>query len=205
MKKLKVSEKYVGLGLFPILLIAGIFYLNVQTNRNPVTEIHDQSNQLEAKFASLSNAGTNFCAGPNFIGSLKDGDRLQGSCCAPMDFDRYVEQVEGLKKYASISVIPSDPYDISISLAKEMLDYDETYVLTVEQQTIYDNAMKMSDEHGPCCCKCWRWAAFEGQAKYLIKNLDFTEKQIAKVWDLEDGCGGGENNDRQTRQPTILN
>ena len=202
MKKLKVSEKYVVLGLLPILLIAGIFYLNVQTNRNPVTEIRDQSNQLEAKFASLSNAGTNFCAGPNFIGSLEDGDRLQGSCCAPIDFDRYVEQIEGLKKYANISIIPSDPYDIPAPLAKEMLDYDKTYVLTAEQQTVYDNAMKMSDEHGPCCCKCWRWAAFEGQAKYLIKNLDFTEKQIAGVWDLEDGCGGRENNDRQIRQPT---
>lgn len=202
MKKLKISEKYVVLGLLPVLLIAAIFYLNVQTNRNPVTVIHDQSNQLEAKFVSLSNAGTNFCAGPNFIDSLEDGERLQGSCCAPMDFDRYVEQTKELKKYANISVIPSDPYDISVSLAKELLDYDKTYVLTADQQKIYDNAMKMSDENGPCCCKCWRWAAFEGQAKYLIKNLDFTEKQIAEVWDLEDGCGGKENN-RQIKEPII--
>jgi len=202
MKKLKVSEKHVVLGLLPILLIAGIFYLNVQTNRNSVTDIRDQSNQLEAKFTSLSNAGTNFCAGPNFISSLESGERLQGSCCAPMDFDRYVEQVEGLKKHANISVIPSDPYDIPVYLAKELLDYDKTYVLTADQQAIYDNAMKMSDEQGPCCCKCWRWTAFEGQTKYLIKNLDFTEKQIAEVWDLEDGCGGKENN-RQINEPII--
>ena len=200
--KLEISKKYLILGFLPILVIGGIFYFNFQTNENSFTKIPDQSNTLEAKFAYLSNARTNFCAGPNIVDSMESGDKLQGSCCSAMDFDRYAEQIEDLKKYANISVILSDPYDIPVGLAKELLDYDKIYVLTAEQQTIYDNAMKMSDEHGPCCCKCWRWYAFEGQAKYLIKNLDYTEKQIAEVWDLEDGCGGRENNDRQIRQPT---
>ena len=201
--KLETSKKYIVLGFLPILLIIGIFYLNFQTNENSYTKIPDQSNTLEAKFAYLSNAGTNFCAGPNIVDPMKGSDRLQGSCCSQMDFDTYVEQIEGLKKYEHVSIIPSDPYDISVGLAKELLDYDKTYVLTSEQQAVYDNAMKMSSEGGPCCCKCWRWYAFEGQAKYLIKNLHYTEKQISEVWDLEDGCGGKENTKRQVTQPTL--
>jgi hypothetical protein len=50
--------------------------------------------------------------------------------------------------------------------------------------------MDMSHEGGPCCCKCWRWTAFEGQAKYLIVEKGFTAEQVASIWDLEDGCGG---------------
>ena len=187
----------------PILLIVGVFYLNFQTNEISYTKVPDQSNTLEAKFDYLSNAGTNYCAGPNIVDPMEDSDRLQGSCCSPMDFDTYVDQIVGLKKYSDVSVIPSDPYDIPVSLAKELLDYDKTYVLTSEQQAVYNNAMKMSSEGGPCCCKCWRWYAFEGQAKYLIKNLDYTEKQITEVWDLEDGCGGKENTNRKVTQPTL--
>lgn len=142
------------------------------------------------KFASLSGARTNFCAGPDFMASRADGDRLQGSCCSPMDFHRYVEQVEGLKRYAAIPQIPPDPYDIPVTLAKELLGYQKTIRLTPGQQATYDEAVKMSHEKGPCCCKCWRWYAFEGQAKYLIARLGYTAKQVAEVWDLEDGCGG---------------
>ena len=107
-----------------------------------------------------------------------------------MDFHRYTEQVEGLKKYSNINQIPSDPYDIPVSLAKELLEYKKTIKLTSEQQVIYDEAMQMSHEHGPCCCKCWRWDAFEGLAKYLITEHNFNAQQIAEVWDLADGCGG---------------
>lgn len=107
-----------------------------------------------------------------------------------MDLHRYQEQVEGLKQYADIPQIPGDPYDIPVALAKELFDYQETIQLTPEQQAIYDAAMQMSDEGGPCCCKCWRWIAFEGQAKFLITQHSFTAEQIAEVWSLEDGCGG---------------
>ncbi|MBI1972400.1 hypothetical protein HYS50_00150, partial [Candidatus Woesearchaeota archaeon] len=48
---------------------------------------------LESKFAQLSVAKTNFCAKPDFIDSLSEDDRLQGSCCSKMDFHRYEEQV----------------------------------------------------------------------------------------------------------------
>ena len=154
------------------------------------SNIKQTENNLKSKFVLLSSAKTNFCAKADFIASKSDDERLQGSCCSKMDFHRYTEQVEGLKKYSNIKQIPSDPYDISVSLAKELLEYKKTIKLTSEQQAIYDESMQMSDEHGPCCCKCWRWDAFEGLAKYLITEHNFNAQQIAEVWDLADGCGG---------------
>lgn len=143
-----------------------------------------------AKFAALSNAKTSFCSGPAFIAGKGEEERLQGACCSQMDFHRYQEQVEGLKKYAAIKEIPADPYDIPVSWANRFLEYGKSTKVTPEQQTVYDQAVKLSHEGGPCCCKCWRWYAFEGLAKYLISERGFTAEQIAEVWDLEDGCGG---------------
>ena len=112
---------------------------------------------MAAQFDYLRNNGNSSCS-QNFtegIGTMKDGDRLRGSCCSPMDMHRYAEQVTGLKKYANIPEIPSDPYDIDATLAKQLKsNYDVT--LTPEQQGAYDYAMKNSHEKGPCCCKCWR-------------------------------------------------
>lgn len=51
--------------------------------------------------------------------------------------------------------------------------------------------MKMAEQHGPCCFRCWRYAAFRGQAKKLIVRRRYTTSQIAEVWDLDDGCGSG--------------
>ena len=34
-----------------------------------------------------------------------------------------------------------------------------------------------------------RWI-YEGLAKYLITEYDFTAEQIADLWDLSDACGG---------------
>ena len=107
-----------------------------------------------------------------------------------MDFHKYQEQVEGLKKYSDVPQIPADPYDVPVSLAKQLFDYQKTIQLTADQQTIYDKAAKLSEEGGPCCCRCWRWMAFEGQAKYLITQKNWTSQQIAELWNLEDGCGG---------------
>jgi len=122
--------------------------------------------------------------------SYGDDSSIQGSCCSAMDLHRYQEQIGGLKKYSNLSVVPQDPYNIPVSLAKQLFDYQESVQLTDNQQKIYDEAMKMSHEGGPCCCKCWRWTAFEGQAKYLITKHNFSAEQTAELWDLEDGCGG---------------
>ena len=87
---------------------------------------------------------------------MSDDARIQGSCCSPMDLHHYQEQIEGLKKYSDIPQIPSDPYDVPVKLAKELFEYQKTIQLTPDQQFMYDQAMQISEEGGPCCCRCWR-------------------------------------------------
>ncbi|MBI2405446.1 hypothetical protein HYV21_00110 [Candidatus Microgenomates bacterium] len=144
------------------------------------------------KFEYLAKQQSNVCArlSAEQLSTYPEDARLAGSCCGPMDFHSYSEQVEGLKKYKSISQIPKDPYDIPVTLAKELLSYKDNITLNSDQQKVYDEATELSHEGGPCCCRCWRWDAFEGLAKYLITQNNFTSEQIAKIWDLEDGCGG---------------
>lgn len=148
---------------------------------------------LRARFEHLSRNGNSNCS-RQFIESIPKMSavaRLQGSCCSPMDFHRYGEQIEGLKAitFASISEIPPDPYDISAPLAARLMQfYDIT--LTPVQQAAYDHAMQNSNERGPCCCKCWRWVVYGGLAKHLIRDRGFSGEQITRVWDLSDGCGG---------------
>lgn len=149
------------------------------------------SQEAFAYLSTTKSSTSSFCGlQPQTVDGFSDKDNIQGACCGAMDFHRYQEQVEGLKQYQNISQIPEDPYNIPVSLAKTLFGYQQSILLTEEQQKIYDQAMEMSHEGGPCCCKCWRWTAFEGQAKYLITEHNFTAEQIAKVWDLEDGCGG---------------
>lgn len=183
----RIRNYSVAAALFVTSAVLVYYMVVAPAPQQKTTGIEPES--LKAKFEYLSAAGTNFCAGPSILNSTKS-DRLQGSCCGPMDFHRYSEQVEGLKKYSDTDVIPSDPYDIPRELADRLLGYQKAIELTEEEQAVYDDAMGMSMEGGPCCCKCWRWYAFEGQAKYLIKYKGFDAHQIAEVWDLEDGCGG---------------
>lgn len=171
-----------------LVLLMGIFLFGSKVQTKPMSR--GSENLLESQFALLSDAHTNRCAKADFVYSKSDDERLQGSCCSKMDLSAYTRQIEGLKKYASIEQIPKDPYDIPVFLAKTLLTFDKEITLTAEQQMVYDKAMTMSHEHGPCCCKCWRWTAFEGLAKYLITEHQFSSEQIAEVWDLEDGCGG---------------
>ncbi len=123
------------------------------------------------------------------IPNMSADARLQGSCCSPMDLHRYGEQVEGLKAYAHIEIIPPDPYDIPAPLAARLIQFYDTD-LSVEQQKAYDYAMANSNEGGPCCCPCWRWRVYGGLAKHLIRDQGFSGEQIAQIWDLSDGCGG---------------
>lgn len=185
--------KFVSVNLYAIsiaisgLIVLGLILTTDDETKNPVTP---QLITLEQRFDMLKEAQTNYCAGPYMIESKQDEERLQGSCCSKMDFHRYEEQIKGLKKYSHITQMPTDPYDIKVSLAKELLNYQKDIKLTADQQKIYDDAMMMSHEGGPCCCKCWRWDAFEGLAKYLITERHFDSQQVAEAWDLIDGCGG---------------
>ncbi len=145
---------------------------------------------LAGRFAVLSKAHSNQCGlQADSIDSIAEDGYLRGACCGPMDRQHY-EQIAGLKHYSAESVVPRDPYDVPVDLAKRLISYQETIDVTPQQQAVYESAVRLSDEHGPCCCRCWRRTAFEGQAKYLITRRRFTPKQIAHVWDLEDGCGG---------------
>lgn len=185
-----------------ILTILGLGYLYIALmrpfNLSPKTSTNKESfslvdKALTAKFNYLSTHGNSSCSS-NFqqsIPSIPDNARLQGSCCSPMSYHRYSEQVEGLKKYKDIPEIPQDPYDIEAGLAKKLMArYDDQ--LTPQKQQAYDYAMQNSGEKGPCCCRCWRWYVYGGLAKVLIKNYGFTGQQITEVWNLSDGCGGDE-------------
>jgi len=141
--------------------------------------------------STTKTATSSFCGlQPTTVDGFSNEDSIQGACCGAMDFHRYQEQVESLKQYKSISQIPEDPYNIPVALAKQLFEYQQTITLNEQQQKMYDQAMEMSHEGGPCCCKCWRWTAFEGLAKYLITEKGFEAQEIAELWDMLDGCGG---------------
>src|SRR5438093_1962219 len=76
------------------------------------------SGTLKQRFALLSARHTNQCGLTSTnLNSLAVHGRLQGSCCRPMVFSRYVRQVTGLRAYAAVAEIPADPYDIPVGLA----------------------------------------------------------------------------------------
>jgi hypothetical protein len=146
---------------------------------------------LKSRFELLSQDGNVECSVQfeKLIGTMGPEGRLQGSCCAPMDEARYRQQIEGLKKYADITEVPPDPYDISASLAHKLMgDYD--LALSKEEQAAYDYAMQHSDMEGPCCCKCWRWKVYGGLGKYLIRTRHYTGQKLVDLWNVGQGCGG---------------
>ena len=145
---------------------------------------------LQARFNYLSSQHTNRCGMPaSALVAMAANARLQGSCCFPMNYAAYVKQRHEISRYADVSVVPRDPYDIPVSLANRLVSY-ESIKLTAAEQRIYNRAKPLSTTKGPCCCRCWRWTAFGGQAKYLITRLNYTARQIADVWSVEEGCGG---------------
>lgn len=157
---------------------------------------------LIERFEFLSQNGNSNCSAAfmNSIMTLPEGSRLQGSCCSPMSLERYGFQVEGLRAYAQIDIVPPDPYDVDGQLAGRLFAaYD--LELTGPEQALYDEAMSLSDEGGPCCCQCWRWHVFGGLGKLLIREQAFDARQVAEVWDLSDGCGGDEHHEAASGPP----
>jgi hypothetical protein len=148
-------------------------------------------------FAVLSSASTDVCrdmgnlpAVENYINALPAGSHMQGSCCSPMDYNHYIDQVTALKAYAAIPVIPRDPYDISKTQAHQMLAFYDNVELSTTQQSAFDAAESHSADHGWCCCQCWAWYTHAGLAKYLVSQKSFTSQQVVQVINLEDCCGG---------------
>lgn len=131
------------------------------------------------------------CNGPDDIMKLPDTfTSMGGQCCGALtNVTEYNEQIDGLKKFSHIPDVPPNPYNISVQHVKKMLAYDRYTSLTSEQQTVLDQAAKMSDDGGPCCCKCWHWYFNEGVAKELIIKYNFDAEQVAEFYNLSDTCG----------------
>ena len=168
-----------------LVFIVGLFYLAFFWKAiNTLTA-------LQAKFKVLASEGNSSCSSlfNDSISSMPSDAHLKGSCCSLMNWHRYQEQIEGLKKYKNVSEIPQDPYDIEVRLAKKLKEHYDDKLISEEQKE-YDYAMQNSEEKGPCCCKCWRWYVYGGLAKFLIKEKGFTGQKITEVWNLSDGCGG---------------
>ena len=182
------TRKVLFMATIAALLLAGAYY-QVTTKNSSTSLLPDTA--LAAQFKELSENGNSACSVDfmNSIDSMSSDVNIKGSCCSPMDFHRYQEQREGLKKYSAIAEIPADPYNIPAPLAKQLKGYYDI-TLTPEQQKTYDYAMQHSHEKGPCCCKCWHWYVYGGLAKLLIQKYAFTGAQVADVWNLSDGCGG---------------
>jgi hypothetical protein len=115
--------------------------------------------------------------------------RIQGSCCSPMDAVTYRRHLQALRPYAQIREIPRNPYDIPARLAQQLLRYRSTR-LSANAQAVYDRAMRRTHEHGPCCCRCWRWEAFKGMSRYLVARRHWQAPQLARLIEAVDGCGG---------------
>ena len=144
-----------------------------------------------ASFAELSVQHSNECGlTPQGVMQMDPSGRLQGSCCSSMEMTSYEAQTQGLRRFDGVPQIPSDPYDVSISLARELLGYQSGIHLSEGQQTVYDQAMRMTPDQAPCCCHCWRWDMTEGLANYLIARLDWSSGRVATVVALINGCGG---------------
>ncbi len=147
---------------------------------------------LHARFAFLSRQHSNTCGlRPSTLASMPATARLRGSCCGPMDaklYPEYVRQIRALARYDH-RFVPSDPYNMSVALARRLVAFNDTILLTRSQQRTFDRAFRFAPDRAPCCCHCWRWVAFEGQAKYLIARRRYTAEQIGTLWGLDDGCG----------------
>lgn len=189
--------------LLPILIILGVLAFSGYQFLGPKvsepassqssTNLGDPSAPAgsDGKFNYLVKQTSNTCGlQRNVVFRYPGEQRIQGSCCNKMDHHAYQEQIEALKKYKDISFIPKDPYDISAAEAKVAYGFLDSIKLTSDQQAIYNEAMKVSDEGGPCCCKCWHWDAYEGFAKKLIADYGWGAEQIAELWDHSDACGG---------------
>jgi len=155
------------------------------------------SSDIQQRFFVLSKASTDYCANIGIrpaiyanMAHMAQDSYLQGSCCSLMDRTQYERQILALKAYAHISQIPTDPYNVPVSLAKTLLQYDQSIQLTPAQQATYNQAATMTSDNGWCCCQCWAWYVHSGLAKYLIATQHFSAVQVATVINEEDCCGG---------------
>jgi hypothetical protein len=184
MRRVLMAVTATALGAIGLVAAMAGHDSRTPTPERPAAESH-------ARFVALSERHTNRCdlqAGE--IMSQASTQRLQGSCCNAMDETAYRRQVRYLRRYAVTADIPRDPYDVSAGLTQRLLRYDRAVKLSAAQQATYREAMKMSREKGPCCCRCWRWTAFRGLSKQLVARRRMRASELARLIDALNGCGG---------------
>src|SRR5438552_9574568 len=95
--------------------------------------------RMAARFDVLSGRNSNRCslAMPDVL-AMSPAGRLQGACCQGMDFQRYAAQVRGLRAYRSLDLVPTDPYDVPVSLAQRLLTFDQRIDLSTQQDRTYN-------------------------------------------------------------------
>lgn len=178
---------------FTLALIGIAIAGNLSIGFHPQTSASGpiQADAPNERFALLRDRHSNRCSlRADSVAMFPEAGRLQGACCAPMNLADYKRQLRGLRSYRAVPLVPADPYDVSVRLAARLIAYDRSIRLGRAERRLYDQAVRLSKEHGPCCCKCWRWSAFAGQAKELIVEQRYSAAEIAAIWGLEDGCGG---------------
>ncbi len=180
-----------AIGLAAAGVAAGVILIGTADHPARMTGAATPAAGTPARFTLLARQQSNRCSlQPGELMSYRPGQRLQGSCCSPMNQARYQHQVASLRRYAGIAQIPADPYDIPAGLAQRLIGYQQTIRLTSAQRGIYQAAMRLTPEHGPCCCQCWRWTAFQGLSDYLIAQRHWQARQLAALVGDLDGCGG---------------
>ena len=149
------------------------------------------------QFAALSSATSDQCAylGDktaiyNSVDSQASNTYFQGSCCSPMVYSHYVQQIAGLKNYSNISIIPQNPYNVSVGQIKQLFNYYDNITLNASQTAIFNQAASLTNDRSWCCCQCWAWYAHAGLAKYMIKNYNYNVSQVVTLINLEACCGG---------------
>jgi hypothetical protein len=192
-------SRKTALRLVPPLSLAGLLVavLALQGDAgapsSPGTAIPGPSlagKQVSPHFAVLSRSESNRCdLGAGELRTMADRMRLRGACCFPMDLHNYRLQLRELRFYRRTGLVPADRYDVSVRLAKRLLSLRSVRLSPVEQ-SVYERATRISELGGPCCCPCWRWEAFKGQASFLIARRDYSAARLAKLWESEEGCGG---------------
>lgn len=174
-----------------------IFLIQSENLAKPVdSELVDLDSQIiscGANVDGLLSSSPNIagsCTGPGVTLESVKGTYLGGQCCgALMNTTKYHKQLEQLKQYSNIPDVPLDPYKTPVDVAKKWIDYDNKTTLNTSERVVYNQAMKTSEEGGPCCCKCWHYYVNEGIAKKMIRDYGYSAQQVADFWDVSDICG----------------
>jgi hypothetical protein len=189
--KFPLAVVLIGEAVLALLAIAIFGTLSIGFRPDTLPKGRIQAGSPKERFALLRDRHSNQCGlQPASLATLPASGRLQGACCSPVDLAHYKQQLSGLKSYRAVPLVPTDPYDVSVRLAVRLSAYDHSIQLTRPERRLYDQAVRLSKEHGPCCCRCWRWTVFAGQAKKFIAEHRYSASEIAAIWGLEDGCGG---------------